>query len=114
MGKWSSQASAFSAKVNNCNATLDEGISEIQGIYSELEFDPNKEDTLAFNTNLFTKKVEEAINATKEDNLNIISKVSVKAAKLDEEEEELARQKAAQEAANQESAQDADTDNNED
>ena len=102
MGKWSSQASAFSTKVNNCNNALDDGLTEIQGIYSELEFDATKEDSLAFNTNLFTKKVEEAIKDTKEDNLNITSKVTAKAEKLDEEEEELARQKAEKEAAAQE------------
>ena len=96
MGKWSEEAGKFSGKIYLVNRILDEGISGVQEIYKELDFDPTNEDSLAFNTNLFVTDVERLITEKKEGNEELAGNVINKADLLDQEEE-LAKQKASEE-----------------
>lgn len=112
MGQWSEKASSFTSKVNECNATLEEGISKVKEIYTKLDFDPNKEDSLAYNTDILAKDVERLITEKKTSNEEIAGKVFVKAQSLDQEEEEEAARLAAQQS-NDESDSDTTVNDNE-
>lgn len=98
MGQWSEKAGSFASKVNICNTTLEEGITKVQSIYKKLDFDPNKEDSLAFNTNVLAKDVERLISEKIENNCEIVGGVGNEADRLDREEEEEAARLAAQQS----------------
>ena len=98
MGRWMEEAVKFGGKVRDCNITLDEGITKVQSVYTKLNFDPNKEDSLAFNTDLLTKEVERFITERIEKNSETVGSVEGEASRLDLEEEEEAARLAAQQS----------------